>query len=618
MSNRRSQVNRVGQVRRVSQVKRVLSIAATATLGGAVLAACGSSSSSNTTSPSSSNAGVITMAEGAQGTPDSILPFVEPAYNTLANKGSFQNFMWPTLYSYGTATNPIALNTALSLADPPVFSNHDTVVTITLKRWKWSNGQALTNADLVFFLDLLKYQKDEFADYVPGDIPDDIQSVTTSGTQTVVLHLTGSVNPVWFEDDQLTQLVPLPQQVWDKTSTSGAVGHNADTAAGAAAVLSYLSAQSKDTSTYATNPLWKVVDGPFELTSFNTTGAATFKVNPNYSGPKPAYKVFKEVPYTSDASEYSSLLAGNVLQVGYVPSTDLATDSRVTSAGYKLSPTAFEEINFMSLNYINPQVGDIFKQLYVRQALQHLMNQSAVVKSLLSGTGGYPDYGPVPPKPSNPYVGSAETASTYPYSIKDARTLLTSHGWKIPASGAAVCESPGSGANQCGPGISAGQTLTFSLAYVSGASYLTGEMEDFKSAAASAGIVINLSSAPFNSIIAESGSPHATGPDIGNWGAGFSWDFAEPYPTGGSIFASGHFLSNPVSSELRTLISATHTASGAQAVSAMQAYSNYLSKQLPVIFQPLTYTMYATSSSLQGVYFPPTGLLFPQTWSYKK
>ena len=103
MSNRRSQVNRAGEVRRVSQARRVLTLAATATLGGAVLAACGSSSSSssNSKSTNSTNSSVITMAEGAQGTPDSILPFVEPAYNTLANKGSFQNFMWPALYSYG-------------------------------------------------------------------------------------------------------------------------------------------------------------------------------------------------------------------------------------------------------------------------------------------------------------------------------------------------------------------------------------------------------------------------------------------------------------------------------------------------------------------------------------
>ncbi|WP_298445840.1 ABC transporter substrate-binding protein [Ferrimicrobium sp.] len=557
------------------------------------------------------------MAEGAQGTPDSILPFVEPAYNTVANKGSFQNFMWPELYTIGTSSSATALNTSLSLAYAPAYSQNDSVVTIKLKPWKWSNGSALTNADLMFFLDLLKFEKNEFADYVPGDIPDLISSMNTVGSNTVVLHLTKSVNPIWFTDDQLDELVPMPQQSWDKTSSAGPVGNYAATASGAAAVLSYLSAQSKDTSTYATNPLWKVVDGPFELTSFNTTGAASFKVNPSYSGPKVTYKVFKEVPYTSSASEFSSLLAGNEIQVGYVPANDLSTLARVKGAGYTIVPTPYWEINFLSLNYVNPQVENIFKQLYIRQALQHLMDQQAVVKSLLLGTGGYPDYGPVPPEPANPYKGSAESASTYPYSIKDARALLTSHGWKIPAAGPAVCTRPGTGSNQCGAGISSGTTLTFSLAYTTGSSYLPGEMEDFKSSAASAGIVLNLSSAPFDSIIAESGSPHATGPDIANWGAGFSWDFGEPYPTGGSIFASGHFLSYPVPAELRTLVAATHTASGSQADAAMQAYSNYVAKQALVIFQPVTYNINAVSSQLKGVYFPSTGILFPQTWSYK-
>jgi len=479
---------------------KALTILATVSLGGAILAACGSSSSSSTSSSSqsstSSNAGVITMAEGAQGTPDSILPFVEPAYNTLANKGSFQNFMWPYLYTIGTANSATALNTALSLAYAPVFSQNDSVVTIKLKPWKWSNGQPLTNADLMFFLDLLKYEKNEFGDYVPGDIPDSIKSVSTVGTSTVVLHLTESVNPIWFTDDQLDELVPMPQQSWDKTSTAGSVGNYASTASGAAAVLSYLSAQSKDTSTYATNPLWKVVDGPFELTSFNTTGAASFKVNPNYSGPKVNYKVFKEVPYTSSSSEFSSLLSGSEIQAGYVPANDLSTLPRVKAAGYSIVPTPYWEINFLSLNYINPQVGSIFKQLYIRQALQHLMDQSAVVKSLLLGTGGYPDYGPIPPKPSNPYMGSLESASTYPYSIKDARTLLTSHGWKIPSSGPAVCEKPGPGANECGTGISGGQTLTFSLVYTTGSSISVTSSETINAVATASGVIPEVAGKP--------------------------------------------------------------------------------------------------------------------------
>ena len=39
-------------------------------------------------------------------------------------------------------------------------------------------------------------------------------------------------------------------------------------------------------NTYATNPLWQDVYGPYKLSSFNaTTGAYTLAPNPSYSGP---------------------------------------------------------------------------------------------------------------------------------------------------------------------------------------------------------------------------------------------------------------------------------------------------------------------------------------------
>ena len=52
--------------------------------------------------------------------------------------------------------------------------------------------------------------------------------------------------------------------------------------------------------TYATNPLWQVVDGPWKLKAFNADGQITFVPNPSYSGPiKPTLKSFTELPYTS-------------------------------------------------------------------------------------------------------------------------------------------------------------------------------------------------------------------------------------------------------------------------------------------------------------------------------
>ena len=45
-----------------------------------------------------------------------------------------------------------------------------------------------------------------------------------------------------------------------------------------------MTAQNKDTSSYGTNPLWQVVDGPFKLTAFNIDGNYTFVPNAKYSG----------------------------------------------------------------------------------------------------------------------------------------------------------------------------------------------------------------------------------------------------------------------------------------------------------------------------------------------
>ena len=54
-------------------------------------------------------------------------------------------------------------------------------------------------------------------------------------------------------------------------------------------------------ATYATNPLWQVVDGPYRLTSFDSsTGAFTMSPNTSYGGPHAAkISILQAVPFTS-------------------------------------------------------------------------------------------------------------------------------------------------------------------------------------------------------------------------------------------------------------------------------------------------------------------------------
>jgi peptide/nickel transport system substrate-binding protein len=67
--------------------------------------------------------------------------------------------------------------------------------------------------------------------------------------------------------------------------------------------------EAGDLATYATNPLWQVVDGPWRLSGFDAaTGEVTMVPNTEFSGgQKPHYAKFVEVPFTTDAAEYTAL-----------------------------------------------------------------------------------------------------------------------------------------------------------------------------------------------------------------------------------------------------------------------------------------------------------------------
>lgn len=583
----------------------------------AVLAGTSAASASRANDKSSKGT-VVTMAEGAQGTPDNILPFVTGENNSLANT-NLQEQMWPTLYTIGTPKTINAINSALSLADPPVYSDGNRVVSVTLKKYKWSDGAPLDARDLTFFMNLLKANKTAWAHYTPGDMPDNVKSYSASGAQTVVFKLNRSYNPTWFTDDELAYIVPLPQQAWDEESASGPVGNYDTTTAGAKAVYSFLDKEGKDLASYDTDPLWKVVDGAWKLKQFTSNGLAALVPNTSYSGPdKPHIAEFEEEPFTSSTAEFDAVLSGSV-DIGYVPLNDLAEKSRVEGGGYKLVQSVLVGVNMMSLNYYSPVVGPLVKQLYIREALNDVMDQPLQIKSILDGIGGYTDYGPVPPQPKTQYVAPIQEKD--PFDVAAARKLLTSHGWHIPSKGAAVCEHPGTGSSDCGAGIAKGKTLTFALVYDSGSGYLTETMANYKSDASEAGIVINLSQQPFDSIVGDiCGTPTCDSPgwQIANWGAGFSWNFGSPYPVGSTMLEGHVGLDWPVPAKLASLITATETASASQTVKAMRAYDTYVVQNDPEVWQLETYTVNAVSSKVKDVtYYPVTGNVFPQDFVMK-
>ncbi len=609
------------------------------------------SSTTPTTHPSSG--GVVTFGETAGGNPDYILPLAGGEYFSIANDSLFSNIMYIPLYTFGVGSDPV-LNKQLSIATPPTFSDNNTLVTVNLKHWVWSNGSPITARDVVFWMNLLSAVTDPNAPVigsssapgpgwgaeVPGGFPYNVVSYSATGTYQVQFKLNSSYNPTWFTYNELSQITPLPQGSWDKLSASGAVSNydataearkpvsgtsptqyvpvNPGTATGGAlGVAQFLNQQSQDLGTYNTDPLWKVVSGPFKLSQFTSSGFVKMVPNHDYSGsPKPTISAFEELPFTSDTAEYDAVHNGS-LTIGYVPTQDLGQVKQLEkSQGYSYNPWYTFSTSDWNYNFTNPTNGAIVKQLYFRQAVQSLVNQPLYIKDFQDGLG-IPTNGPVPTYPhDNPDVSPLEAGPlVYPYDPSHAVALLQAHGWKVVPGGTSYCQKPGTGAGECGAGISLGQKAVFTAIYAAGNTELQSEMESFQSTEQKyAGIdwqIRQESGTEMAGVVTGCTYQHPCNTwDLENFG-GSGWVYSPDYlPTGGELFASGAAsnLGDFTSATADQLIQATHTAPTAAAeTKALFAYEDYIAEQLPLINWPSAFTQATIyKSNLKG--FVPQGI----------
>ncbi len=579
----------------------------------------------NSTNVGAASAAAVQRVRGGSATyaelpglpPNYIFPMDSLPYFSFNNITLFQYMMYRPLYFFGTGTQP-GVNAAVSLAYPPVYSAGDTVATVTLKHYLWSDGKPVTTADVQFWQNLVTANKSNWAGYAPGYYPDNIKSTDVVSPTKIVFHLTHPVSPTWFTDNELSQITPLPIQTMDRISSSSPAKRYDATKAGAVKVYTFLNAQSKTLSTYATNTVWTTVDGPWKLRSFTIDGQASFVPNPDYSGPvKPSLAHFTELPFTSAASELNELLAGSIT-VGYLPFEDVPQLSQVKSAGYTVVPWQVYLFNYFAANENNPTIGPIVRQTYVRQALEELIDQPGLIKAAYHG---YADAtcGPIPLTPGDPYASAYEKSCPYAYNPAKAKALLVAHGWHVVPNGVTTCAKPGTGANQCGQGISAGAKLEFNLVFATGSVPLTESVQVYKSDAELAGVAYNVSSQSFAAVsglaVPCTAKQSTCNWQMADWGAGwlYSPDF---YPTGEEIFATGAGgdTSNYSNKVNDSNIAATVAPGAGQA--ALATYQDYLAKEVPFIWQPAApYQLSAISDKIKGV--APQNVYFnllPEQW----
>ncbi|HUA43814.1 MAG TPA: ABC transporter substrate-binding protein [Solirubrobacteraceae bacterium] len=362
--------------------------ACTALAAAALLAACGSSSKTATNSADVSSA-VLTVESSQQNAiTQNFNPFIQTSAATLL--GATSLVYEPLLQA--NAINPGQYYNWL--ATGYTWSNGGESITFTIRPGvKWSNGTALTAADVAFTFNLLK----AYPDVNNFGLP--IKSVTSSGNQ-VTLNFT---SPQYANFQNIAgEVYIVPQSVWSKVGDPG----------------KYTDADP-------------IGSGPYTVSQITSQGV-TLKANPNYWGGKPAVGTVEFPTYASANSALSALQTNQLTWGGnFIPGVQQVFEAGNTNHRVWFTP--------VQTNSLEPNLNKFpTNQLPVRKAISLAIDREALSQQAEGG---------LEPPVSNasgltlpifqPYLSSAVSSDTIsPHSnIAAAKAVLEQAGYVMGSDG---------------------------------------------------------------------------------------------------------------------------------------------------------------------------------------
>jgi peptide/nickel transport system substrate-binding protein len=572
------------------------------------------------------------MQPGAEASyPFPFITLAESIADNSFNLNDFQYLMYRPLYWFGEGVTPY-LNEDLSLAYRPVYRGHEVVIDLK-PNYRWSDGEPVDAQDVVFYMNMMTAEGSNWVGYSPTGLPADVTSVRAQSRYVVTMDITTpEFSEPWFTNNMLSEITPMPM-AWDRTQKGPS--DCAAVVADCAAVYNYLNQQAqKNPSTFASSPLWSVVDGPWKIASMNSQGSVTMTYNTRYAGPVAPHHIttFVEMPFPAEETEYSVLQdpnASQAIDVGYLPAVDAPAPPAGAQVGanpssltnYTLSVVYPWELSYFPYNFSNDTgQAPIFKQLYFRQAFQSLVDQEGIIVGPLHGYGKVTT-GPVGSYPRTTYLSPQVEQAGDPWELdlKKTEALLRQNGWLVVPNGVDTCQDAGTGRGECGPGIATGTKLSFSMIYAIGIDWMQSATRELVSNASLVGMKISLTAEPLNNVIATAFNPADRSWQLAEWGA---WIYSPDYvPTGDALFETGSPNNAGQYSDKHNdqLIAATLQARTAgQFNVAMYKWQNYLYRQLPVVYQPEVPTLVEV---IKGLHIGPqnsASTLTPEDWYYLK
>jgi peptide/nickel transport system substrate-binding protein len=265
------------------------------------------------------------------------------------------------------------------LATGYTLSSNRLIYTFTIRQGvKFSNGDALTPADVVYSINRVTTSKYPYASIF------DVASAATVGTDQVAVTLQ---SPSWSFLFNLASY-----------SNGVIVDPNA-------------------VSTLGTDP---VGTGPYEVSGEVANYSVTLKANPNYWGTAPGAAGVEFRYFTDSNAEDAALEDGQIQVIDNLSSPDEA--STFTSDPKKYGVIGGLTNGKVQLT-INNTAGPFAKKL-VRQAVNYAIDKQAVIQVASAGLGAPIGSDTVP---SDPYY--LNLANLYPYNPSKAKRLLAQAGY---------------------------------------------------------------------------------------------------------------------------------------------------------------------------------------------